>query len=317
MQQYLLKRLVLVIPTLLGITLVVALAVRFLPGNIVDQVLGEEAAFVNPETREALERRFGLDQNPIEQYVVWVTDLVRGDLGRSLISGRTITSELAIRLPVTLQLGLMALCVAVIIAIPVGVISAIRQDTAVDYVFRSFSVVLLSTPSFWIALMVIVYGFILFDWTPPLVYSKPWDSLSENMRALWIPALILGTHATGSIMRITRATMLETLRQDYVRTAWSKGLRERAIIVRHVMRNAIIPVITIIGLQIPSIVGGTVILERIFSIPGMGNYLLTAIQQRDYPVVQAIVLITAFVVVFSNLIVDLAYAVIDPRIRYS
>lgn len=317
MQQYLLKRLVLVIPTLLGITLVVALAVRFLPGNIVDQVLGEEAAFVNPETREALERRFGLDQNPIEQYVVWVTDLVQGDLGRSLISGRTITSELAIRLPVTLQLGLMALCVAVIIAIPVGVISAIRQDTAVDYVFRSFSVVLLSTPSFWIALMVIVYGFILFDWTPPLVYSKPWDSLSENMRALWIPALILGTHATGSIMRITRATMLETLRQDYVRTAWSKGLRERAIIVRHVMRNAIIPVITIIGLQIPSIVGGTVILERIFSIPGMGNYLLTAIQQRDYPVVQAIVLITAFVVVFSNLIVDLAYAVIDPRIRYS
>lgn len=317
MQQYLLKRLVLVIPTLLGITLVVALAVRFLPGNIVDQVLGEEAAFVNPETRAALERRFGLDQNPIEQYVVWVTDLVQGDLGRSLISGRTITSELAVRLPVTLQLGLMALCVAVIIAIPVGVLSAIRQDRAVDYIFRSFAVVLLSTPSFWIALMVIVYGFILFDWTPPLVYSKPWDDLSENMRALWIPALILGTHATGTIMRITRATVLETLRQDYVRTAWSKGLRERAIIVRHVMRNAIIPVITIIGLQIPSIVGGTVILERIFSIPGMGNYLLTAIQQRDYPVVQAIVLITAFVVVFSNLIVDLAYAVIDPRIRYS
>jgi peptide/nickel transport system permease protein len=317
LQQYLLKRLALMIPTLLGITLVVSLAVRFLPGSIVDQLLGEDVAFVNPETRSALEARFGLDRNPVEQYITWVTDLLQGDLGRSLISGRAITEDLKTRLPVTFQLGFMGLFVAILIAIPVGVLSAIRQDGIVDYVARSLAIVLLATPSFWIGLMAITYGFILFDWTPPLSYDKPWEDFRSNIGVLWVPALILGTHATGTIMRITRATMLEVLRQDYVRTAWSKGLRERVVVVRHALRNAVIPVITVIGLQIPSLVGGTVILERIFSVPGMGNYLLNAIQQRDYPVVQAVVLITAFVVVISNLFVDAAYAVIDPRIRYS
>lgn len=317
MTTYLLKRMALVIPTLLGITLIVSLSVRFLPGNIVDQLLGDEASFVNPETRAAMEARFSLDQSPIEQYVTWTGDLVQGDLGRSLISGRAITEDLKARLPVTMQLGLMGLLVAVIIAIPVGVISAIRQDGPIDYITRSFAVVLLATPNFWIALLAITYGFILFDWTPPLSYSKPWDDLGGNMRSLWVPAIILGTHATGSIMRVMRATMLETLRQDYIRTAWSKGLRERSVVMRHAFRNAFIPVITVIGLQIPSLVGGTVILERIFSIPGMGNYLLNSIQQRDYPVVQAVVLVTAFVVVVTNLIVDVTYAIIDPRIRYS
>lgn len=317
MQQYLLKRLALVIPTLLGITLVVSLAVRFLPGSIVDQLLGEDVAFVNPETRAALEARFGLDRSPLEQYVTWVTDLVQGDLGRSLISGRAITEDLQTRLPVTFQLGLMGLTVAILIAIPVGVISAIRQDRVVDYLSRSAAILLLATPSFWIGLMAITYGFIVFGWTPPLSYSKPWEDVRSNLSTLWVPALILGTHTTGTIMRITRATMLEVLRQDYVRTAWSKGLGERLIVIRHALRNAIIPVITVIGLQIPSLVGGTVILERIFSLPGMGNYLLSAIQQRDYPVVQAVVLITAFVVVLSNLFVDVAYAIIDPRIRYA
>ena len=317
MTTYLLKRLALVIPTLLGITLIVSLSVRFLPGNIVDQLLGDEASFVNPETRAAMEARFSLDQSPMKQYVTWTGDLVQGDLGRSLISGRAITEDLKVRLPVTMQLGLMGLIVAVIIAIPVGVISAVRQDGPIDYITRSFAVVLLATPNFWIALLAITYGFILFDWTPPLAYSKPWDDLPANIRSLWVPALILGTHATGSIMRIMRATMLETLRQDYIRTAWSKGLRERSVVMRHAFRNAFIPVITVIGLQIPSLVGGTVILERIFSIPGMGNYLLNSIQQRDYPVVQAVVLVTAFVVVFTNLIVDVTYAIIDPRIRYS
>lgn len=317
MTTYLLKRLALVIPTLLGITLIVSLSVRFLPGNIVDQLLGDDASFVNPETRAAMEARFSLDQSPIEQYVTWTGDLVQGDLGRSLISGRAITEDLKARLPVTMQLGLMGLLVAVIIAIPIGVISAIRQDGPIDYITRSFAVVLLATPNFWIALLAITYGFILFDWTPPLSYSKPWDDLPANIRSLWVPALILGTHATGSIMRIMRATMLETLRQDYIRTAWSKGLRERSVVMRHAFRNAFIPVITVIGLQIPSLVGGTVILERIFSVPGMGNYLLNSIQQRDYPVVQAVVLVTAFVVVITNLIVDVTYAIIDPRIRYS
>lgn len=173
MQQYLLKRLALVIPTLLGITLVVSLAVRFLPGTIVDQLLGEEVAFVDEETRAALEERFGLNQTPVEQYVVWVTDLAQGDLGRSLISGRAITNDLKSRVPVTFQLGLMGLAIAVALAIPIGVISAIRQDTAIDYVARSMAIVLLSPPSFWVGLIAIVYGFILFGWTPPLSYSAP------------------------------------------------------------------------------------------------------------------------------------------------
>ena len=317
MQQYLLKRFALVIPTILGLTLVVALAVRFLPGDVVDQLLGEDVSFVNPETRRALEERFGLDRSPIEQYAVWLTNLAQGELGRSLISGRPITEELKTRLPVTFQLGLMGLLIAILISIPVGVISAIRQDRAVDYVGRSIAIVLLATPSFWIALLAITYGFIFFGWTPPLKYSPPWENLSENLRVLWVPAIILGTHASGTIMRITRATVLEVLRQDYVRTAWAKGLRERVVILRHGLRNAIIPVITVIGLQIPPLLGGTVILERIFSIPGMGNFLLTAIQQRDYPVVQAVVLISSFIVVLSNLLVDIGYAIIDPRVRYS
>lgn len=317
MQTYILKRLALMVPTLLGITLVISLSVRFLPGDIVDQVLGENASFVNEETREALERRFSLDQHPIEQYGYWLLDLAQGDLGRSQISGRAITDDLAQRLPVSVQLGFMALVFSFVSGLPIGILAAIRQDTVPDYVARTFSIALLSIPNFWIGLLAITYGFVLFGWTPPVGYQQLWVDPAANLETLFIPSIILGAGTAGAVMRFTRATMLEVLREDYVRTGWSKGLRERVVVVRHALRNAIIPVITVIGLQVPSLVGGTIVLERIFSLPGMGAYLLNGINQRDFPVVQAVVLVTAIVVVLANLTVDLIYPMIDPRVRYS
>ncbi len=317
MHQYILKRLALMIPTLLGITLVVSLSVRFLPGDIIDQVLGDNATFVNEETRQSLESRFSLDKHPVEQYGYWLVGLARGDLGRSFISGRPISTDLKLRLPVSFQLGLMALVFAFAIGLPIGVLAAVRQDTIPDYIARSTAIMLLAIPNFWLGLLVISYGFIWFGYTPPLRYVDIWEDPVSNLRTLAVPAMILGTSTAGAIMRFTRATMLEVLRQDYVRTGWSKGLRERVVVFRHALRNAIIPVVTVVGLQIPSLVGGTIVLERIFSIPGMGAYLLTAINQRDFPVVQAVVLVAAILVVVSNLVVDLLYPIIDPRIRFS
>lgn len=317
MRAYLLRRVLLLIPTLFGVTVVVFVAIRFLPGNVVDQLIGPDASFVNPQTRAAIERRYGLNQPIAKQYVWWIEDLAHGNLGRSIISGRPVLQDLRDRIPVTVELGVMALIFSLVIAFPVGIIAAVRQDGLADHIARSSAIFLLAVPSFWLALIVIIYGFKFFGWTPPLHYQQPWTSPSANLRILWVPALLLGGHAAGAIMRLMRTTMLEVLRQDYIRTAWSKGMRERAVIARHALRNAVIPVITIIGLEMRGIIGGTVILEAIFSLPGIGNYLLTSIQERDYPVVQAIVLLTAIFVIVTNLVIDISYTFIDPRIRYS
>jgi peptide/nickel transport system permease protein len=306
----------LILPTLFGVTVVLFMSVRFLPGDVVDQILGDYGAAA-PEVRQQLEERYSLNDGMVQQYGDWIGELATGDFGTSILSGRPVGDELKNRLPATFELGLLALMVSLVIALPIGVLSALRQNTALDYVARTFAILLLAVPSFWLALLAITYGFIWFDWTPPLRYTKFWDDPIENLKIMWVPALILGGYLAGTTMRMTRSTMLEVLRQDYVRTAWSKGLKPRTVVVRHSLRNAIIPVITIVGLQVPLIVGGTVILERIFSIPGMGSYLLTALSHRDYPVVQAIVLISATVVLVTNLLVDLSYSWFDPRIRYS
>ncbi len=317
MKAYLLRRIALMIPTLFGITIVVFAAVRFLPGDVVDQIIGPDVTYVNPQTRAAIEQQYGLDQPIVKQYLWWIEDLAQGNFGRSIISGRPVLQDLGERIPVTIELGLLGLIFSLVIALPVGVIAAVRQDGWADQIARSAAILFLAIPSFWLALIVIIYGFNWFGWTPPLRYHQLWESPSANIRILWIPGLILGAHTAGAIMRLMRTTMLEVLRQDYIRTGWSKGLRERTVITRHALRNAVIPVITIIGLEIRGLVGGTVILEAIFSIPGMGNFLLSSIQQRDYPVVQAVVLLTAVIVVISNLVVDISYSLIDPRIRYS
>ncbi len=317
MQRYLIRRLLLLVPTLLGLSFVVFVMVRLVPGDVVALIAGDYGA-TDPETKQAILKEFGLDQNIAKQYAVWLGEVLRFDLGNSIISNRSVLSELENRLPVTFELGLLSLIVSVAIAIPVGIISAIRQDTLPDYIGRSLAIALLAAPNFWIAILLITLASRYFTWgVPPREYIPFTENPVGNLKMMAMPALILGGALSGSVMRFTRSTMLEVLRQDYIRTAWAKGLRERVIIVRHALRNALIPVITVIGLQVPIIVGGTVIIESVYSIPGMGRYYISAINQLDYPVIQGIVLIVAFVTVFANLVVDMLYAVVDPRIRYS
>lgn len=317
MQRYILRRLLLMIPTLLGVTFIVFVMVRSVPGDVVDLLLGEFGAG-DRETKEALLKEYKLDGNIIGQYIRWLGDVVRFDLGSSIISGRTVQSELSNRLPVTLELSILAIIFSLMIAIPVGIVSAIRQDSLIDYACRSFAIGLLAVPGFWVGIMAITLAGKYFTWgVPPKNYIEFTENPIGNLRMMWAPAAILGAGLSGGVMRFTRSAMLEVLRQDYVRTAWSKGLRERVIITRHVMRNALIPVVTVVGLQLPILVGGTVIIETVYSIPGMGRYYVDAVNQKDYPIIQSINLVVALVVVFANLGVDLVYSVLDPRIRYS
>ena len=316
MTKYAIRRSLLVIPTLIGVTMVIFMAVRFLPGDVIDQIAGDFGA-ASPEFRQALLKYYALDRSIPQQYITWMGDIARGDLGTSIISGRSVGGEVVQRLPATFQLGLMAMIIGLAIGIPVGVLASVKQDTRTDYVARSISITLLAIPHFWLALLTITYGFILFRWTPPIRYQPLWVDPISSFQTLWVPAIILSGSLGAIVMRLTRSTMLEVLRQDYVRTARAKGLAERLVLRRHAARNAMIPVVTVIGLQVPNLIGGTVILESIFSIPGMGSYLFYSIQMRDYPVVQGVVLLSAFAVIMSNLIVDLSYSLIDPRIRYS
>jgi peptide/nickel transport system permease protein len=312
-RRYLYSRLLLVLPTIVGITFVVFIAVRFLPGDVVDQIYGSVAS-PTPELRKELSEKYSLNENFAQQYVQWMGDLFQGNLGRSIISNRPVASDLKQRMPITLELGAMALIISLLIALPVGIISAVWQDSIWDYLSRSAAIGFLAIPSFWLALLVLSYGFRWFGWTPPLVFHRFEDDPVANLKTLWLPALILGIGLAGGVARYIRSMMLEVLRQDYIRTARAKGLPGRAVVMRHALRNAMIPVITIIGLQVPLLVGGTVILEDIFSIPGMGSLLIDSVNHRDYPEVQAVVLIAALAVVLSNLAVDFTYSLIDPRI---
>jgi peptide/nickel transport system permease protein len=317
MQRYIIRRLLLMIPTFIGVTLVVFLLVRSVPGDVTDLFLGDFGA-QSADQKEALKKEFGLDQNIPKQYVTWLGKTLRFDFGDSLISSRSVNSELSNKLPVTLELGVLAVFFSLIIAIPIGVISAIRQDTFADYAGRSFAIGLLAIPGFWLGTILITMAGRYFIWgVPPTTYVRLMDDPVSNLKLMAVPAFILGAGLSGGVMRFTRSSMLEVLRQDYIRTAWSKGLRERAIVIRHALRNALIPVITVIGLQLPILVGGSVIIEQVYSIPGMGRYYISAVGQHDYPVIQAINIIVAFVVVFTNLGVDLLYSVLDPRIRYA
>lgn len=313
MGQYLARRLVLMVVTLLGVTFLVFLILRLIPGGVETAILGEQAT---PEQFEALRKSLGLDKPIMQQYVTWLGEIVRGDLGESVVSKRPIGADIRARMPVTFELGLMAMGFSILIAVPVGILAAVRQDTLGDYAARSFAIALLSIPGFWLGTLVITFGARLFGYAPPLTYVKLFTNPAQNMQIMVPPAIILGAALSGTVMRLTRAQMLEVLRQDYIRTAWSKGLREGTVVWRHALRNAAIPVVTLIGLQVPVLFGGTVVLEQIFSIPGTGRYLITAVNGRDFPVIQAVVLLIATVVVASNLIVDIAYSVLDPRVKY-
>jgi len=305
------------VPTMFGLTLLVFTMLRILPGDIVTVVQGEFGAG-DKATRDAILKDFQLDEAVPIQYVKWVGRMAQLDLGQSLISGRRVQDELATRVPVTLELGIMALVFNVSIGIPIGILSAIRQNSGVDYAGRTLAVGLLAAPNFWIALILISFAGRYFQWAvPSTTYVSLFEDPVRNLKLLVIPALILGGAGSGGVMRFTRTAMLEVLRQDYIRTAWSKGLQERTVILRHALRNALIPVVTVIGLSIPGLVGGAVIIETVYSIPGVGRYYITAVNQHDLPIVQAVNVMTSLVVVFANLAVDITYSWLNPRIRYS
>lgn len=314
MSQYIVRRLLLVIITIVGVSMLVFSIVRLVPGGVENQILGENAT---PEQFVQLHHALGLDQPIPVQYGHWLSQVIRGNLGESLVTHRSVSGDIAARLPVTSELGLLAMLFGITIAVPIGMLAAMRQDTMGDYSARSFSIALLSIPGFWIATLVITFGARIFGYAPPLTYVQLLDNPFQNLQILLPPAIILGAEMSGGVMRLTRAQMLEVLRQDYIRTAWAKGLRERAVVGRHALRNAALPVITLIGLRVPILFGGTVIMETIFSVPGVGRYLITAVNGRDYPVIQAVVLLTATIVILSNLAVDMAYTFLDPRVKYS
>jgi peptide/nickel transport system permease protein len=317
MQRYVVERLLLVIPTVLGVTMLLFLVMRvFLPADVVDLMLAQADRVRDPELRQQLEEEYGLDRSIAVQYVSWLGDLAQGDLGNSLHTRRPVTDELQKRLPVTAELGFLALVISMVIALPVGVIAAIRQDTPIDYLLRGTAILILAVPGFWLALLVITYGARWFGWAPPVSYTSPIEDLGNNLKMMWLPALILGINLTGGVMRFTRTTLLEVLRQDYIRTAWAKGLRERTVVTRHALRNGLIPVVTIIGLELPLLIGGTVIIETVFNLPGVGRYVVDSFNQLDYPIAQGVTLLLALAVIFANLAVDIAYVYLDPRIRY-
>jgi peptide/nickel transport system permease protein len=297
------------------VTIVVFGLVRLIPGDTVDQVAGEFASF-DPELGARLREEYGLNASIPQQYGEWLAGVFRGDLGTSLLSRRSVVGELQHRLPVTFELGAIGLFTSLVIAVPVGILSAIRQDTPLDYLFRGGAIALLAIPGFWIAVIIITLGARWFAWAPPLYYTGFFTDPLTNLRIMWLPGVLLGLGLSGAVMRLTRTQMLEVLRQDYIRTAWAKGLTERTVIARHALKNAMIPIVTIVGLQIPVLVGGTVILEQVFSLPGVGRYLVSSTAARDYPVIQGVNLLIAVVVIASNLVVDLSYAYLDPRVRY-
>ena len=318
MRAYVIRRVLLVIPTLFILSVLVFLSVRFLPGDAIDVML-DKAGWIGAVNvdRAALEQMLGLDRPAYVQYGRWIGGIVlRGTLGESLWGGEAIESKIIERLPVTLELGFLAIVIGLLIAVPVGVYSAIRQDTLGDYAGRTVAVIGLAMPNFWLGVMVMLYPVIWWGWSPPIELIRFTDDPLGNLGMFLVPSFILGTAMAASTMRMTRTMMLEVLRQDYVRTAWAKGLSERLVVVRHAMKNAFIPVVTLVGLQLPLLVGGSVIMENIFVLPGLGRVLLTALTDRDYPVVMGVNLCFGAVVLGVNLLIDLAYPYLDPRVRY-
>ncbi len=316
MGAYILRRLLALIPTLIIASLIVFITIRMIPGDVIDMMLSQNDIGADKLSRDQLVAALGLDKPMLEQYLLWVWAILHGDLGNSLWHSTPVLQEVLNRMPITFELGLMALVIGLLIALPIGVYSAMRQDTKSDLLFRSFSILLLAVPSFWLGTMVMVFPSIWWGWSPEVNYVKFSDDPLQNMKQMLVPALVLGTSLSAITMRMTRTMMLEVLRQDYIRTAWAKGLRERVVVVRHAVRNALIPVVTLIGLQAPLLIGGAVIIEQIFVLPGMGLMMLDAVSQRDYPVISGVFLVVGVAVMLINLIVDLSYGLLDPRVRH-
>ena len=317
MRTYILKRLLLIVPTLLGVALIVFLIMRVIPGDVALMIVGgDDGGRIDQTQVDALRRQLGLDQPLIVQFGTWLWGLVRLDFGDSLWTGQPIAHELAIRLPLSLQLALMATFVSVLIAIPLGTLAAVRQDTWVDYAVRIVSIGGLAIPSFWIGILCILFLVIYFGWGPPLEFTPPWVDPWVNLQMMVWPVVTVGYRYAAVTTRMTRSTVLEVLREDYIRTAWAKGLREGVVVMRHALKNSMLPVITLIGTEFAFLIGGLVVTETVFTLNGIGRFVVEAVAHRDYPVVQALVFLIAFSFVIVNLLVDLTYAWFDPRIRY-
>ena len=320
MATYIINRLFQGAISVLVVSVVIFLLMRVAPGDVALMVISQGEEDFNPEdvdpiALERIQKLLGLDRPLHEQYLVWLGNVVTLDWGVSFYTNKPIMEEFKSRAPVTLQLGLYTVVLSVILGIPLGIVMALKQDTWRDYVGRVFSLGGLSMPNFWIATLVIAAGVYLFSWSPRITYSHPWDDLWANIAILFWPALIGGYSSLGTKARMMRSTMLEVLRQDYIRTANAKGLRHFVVIYRHAMKNALLPVITVIGISMAVIIGGSVIMETIFQLPGIGVYLVRGMNQRDFPVVQSMVAIIAVWIILTNIVVDVAYAWLDPRIR--
>lgn len=316
MGAYVLRRLLALVPTLILASIIVFVTIRMIPGDVIDMMLSQNDIGADKLSRDQLIAALGLDRSMPEQYLRWVWAILHGDLGNSLWHSTPVLQEVLNRIPVTFELGLMSLVIGLLIALPIGVYSAMRQDTKSDLLFRSLSILLLAVPNFWLGTMVMVFPSIWWGWSPEVAYVKFSDDPLQNMKQMLVPSLVLGTSLSAITMRMTRTMMLEVLRQDYIRTAWAKGLRERVVVVRHAVRNALIPVVTLIGLQAPLLIGGAVIIEQIFVLPGMGLMMLDAVNQRDYPVISGVFLVVGVAVMLINLLVDLSYGLLDPRVRH-
>jgi peptide/nickel transport system permease protein len=316
MQGYIVRRILALIPTLIFASFIVFLTVRMIPGNIIDLMLSQNDVSATKQTRADLEMALGLDQPIYVQYFRWIGALLfQGSLGNSLWTSTPVMDEIIHRLPVTFELGLLGLLVSLIVGIPIGVYAALKQDSVGDYVLRTLSILALAIPGFWVGTLVVVFPSIWWGWSPSVKYVTLWQDPIAHLGQLIIPALILGKAFSAVIMRLTRTMMLEVLRQDYIRTARAKGLSVGTMVTRHALRNALIPVVTLVGLQAPLLFGGAVILEQIFVIPGMGLLLLEAVGSRDYPIITGVFLVIGVAVVFINLLVDLSYGWLDPKVR--
>jgi peptide/nickel transport system permease protein len=316
MWRYVLKRLVLMVPTLFGVATLVFLLLRVLPGDIVELKYAGTGAYAPKEVIARERAQLGLDQPLWKQFAAWIAGIALLDFGNSMWTGQPITREIAIRLELSLELALLATLVAVLISVPLGTLAALKQDSWVDYFVRVFSIAGLAVPSFWLGILIILTFVIYFHWLPPLTFTSFWVDPWANLEQLIWPALAVGYRYSAVATRMTRSAVLEVLREDYIRTARAKGLWERAVLTRHALRNALLPVITVIGLEFAFLVGGLVVTEQVFNLNGIGKLFVEAISQRDYTMVQSLVLLTSFVFIFVNFLVDMINAVIDPRIRF-
>jgi peptide/nickel transport system permease protein len=317
MTTYFIGRLLLMIPTLFGVAVLTFAIMRVVPGDVVLLRYSQSGGSVPQDIIDRERELLGLDKPMYEQFADWIGGMVRLDFGRSLWTNQPVTEEIGIRFGISLELAIIATIIATCLAIPLGVLAAVKQDTWVDYAIRVFSIGGLALPSFWLGILMILFLVVLFRWAPPLIFRPLWEDPVANLGQLIWPALAVGYRYSAVATRMTRSSVLEVLREDYVRTARAKGLRETLVIVRHALRNSLLPVVTVISLEFAFLFGGLVVTEQVFNVNGLGKLLVDAVAHRDYPLVQALVLIFSFVFVFINFIVDVLYGVLDPRIRYA